>query len=70
VTQRVLDFLQHSRLQMADNIAAEIANGTVPLPSYVENVALRCEVYGDLCALSHEDINSFYSLNGEEENGN
>jgi hypothetical protein len=56
----VLQYLKDYRQQIADNIAKNVFDGSAPPHEWVKEAAMRCEIMGDICDLTAEDINVFY----------
>lgn len=66
-TKAFFQYIEDFREQAAKSIAISLASGCAPNMDLVTEVALRCQIYGDLEGLSFKDIEDFYNPEKEGE---
>jgi hypothetical protein len=69
VSRAVLQYLQDYRLQMAEKVAESLFQGQSISQDRVDEVALRCEIMGDVANISADDINTFYEVKPQAPEG-
>jgi hypothetical protein len=67
-TLKFFKYIEDFRLQTGHTIAALISSGISVEDSVIQDAAKRCQIYIDICDLTHADIKEFYNPEKEEDN--